>query len=461
MIPVILSGGSGTRLWPISRTKLPKQFCQIFDDSLQNLTMQRLMSWNKPWVITNKNLQNLTMLGMQKFNIPTHQILLEPTARNTAPAIALITHVLNQKGMSDDVVGVFPADHLIEKVDLFEKAINLAVEEAHKGYIVTLGIQPDFAATGFGYIHTSDSIRSKSSDFNSFAVKSFHEKPELKKAEEFIRSGNYFWNAGIFLFKIKDMVAAFEKHQPAMWSVVQKIKTDLSNLEELFPKLENISIDYAIMEKLGEQNLSCIPCEIGWSDVGSWDAVSEVMSTQKQDSKIEVDAKNNFVYSQQNKKYALVDVHDLIIVDTADATLIAKQGSTQKVKDVVDKLKNIDPNLTQEHVYEERPWGRYEILRDTDLFKSKVIHVSPHQQLSYQSHNKREEHWIITKGVGEVVLNDKIIPVKAGTYVNIPLGAKHRMRNTGNEVLEFVEVQIGNYFGEDDIIRYQDDYKRA
>jgi mannose-1-phosphate guanylyltransferase/mannose-1-phosphate guanylyltransferase/mannose-6-phosphate isomerase len=216
------------------------------------------------------------------------------------------------------------------------------------------------------------------------------------------------------------------------------------------------------MEKLTKDDLLCVPCNPGWSDVGSWDAVAEVYekSGRSRGNPIEVDSKNNFVLPKPDKRYAFVGVDDLIVVDTEDALLVAKKGETQKVKMVVDRLKSESPKLAKEHTFEERPWGRFEILRDKEHFKSKVIRVDPKQALSYQSHAQREEHWVIVRGKGEVVLNEQVIPVQAGSYVKIPLGAKHRIRNPGPEPIEFIEVQLGSYFGEDDIVRYQDDYNR-
>lgn len=461
MIPVVMSGGSGTRLWPVSRGKLPKQFCEIFDDSLQNLTVKRLAKLGSPWTITSLGLRDLTIRTLMNLNLPTDQVIYEPFAKNTAPAIATLCFLFQQKGMGEEILGVFPADHLIEKPEEFYKAITLAEKEAKTGKIVTLGIQPDHPATGFGYIETDSKTKHVNGTFTAYGVKSFHEKPSLEKAQTFIQSGGFYWNAGIFVFKVSAMIEAFNKLQPKMWQTISGLKADLSNLNEIYSQVENISIDYAIMEKLSTSQLSCVPCEIGWSDVGSWDAVADLFKGKKADHVIAVGAKNNFAFSTQDKKYAFVGVEDLIVVDTADATLITQKGATQRVKDVVDTLKIAKSKLADEHVYEHRPWGKYEILRDQENFKSKVIHVLPKQQLSLQSHTKREEHWLITKGHGEVVLNDEVIPVKPGTYIKIPLGAKHRMRNPGNEVVEFVEVQMGSYFGEDDIIRYQDDYKRT
>lgn len=461
MIPVVLSGGSGTRLWPVSRTKLPKQFCSIFEQSLHTMTLNRLSKLGAPWVITSKDLRDLTVKNLSDLSLNTKNIVLEPMAKNTAPAIALLTHILMENGHQDEIVGIFPADHVIENEEGFIAAIHLAKDEALQGKVVTLGIKPDHPATGYGYIQTEQQALTQQGSLTSHSVMKFHEKPSLEKATAFIQSGGHFWNAGIFVFKVSTMAELFKTHQPQMWNSIVTVKTDLSNIADVYPSLDNISIDYAIMEKLSPAHLACIPCDIGWNDVGSWDAIADLLGGVSSENKVEVHgAKNNFVQSSLDKTYAFVDVEDTIIVDTTDALLITKRGSTQGVKEAVDTLKLKKPHLLKEHTFEERPWGRFEVLKDTDVFKSKVIQVNPAQQISYQSHSKREEHWLITRGQGEVVLNDQIIPVKAGTYVKIPLGAKHRIRNSGTMPVEFVEVQMGSYFGEDDIVRYQDDYAR-
>lgn len=461
MIPVVMSGGSGTRLWPVSRTKLPKQFCSIFEQSLHSMTLSRLSKLGTPWVITSKTLRDLTIKNLNDLGMNPQNIILEPIAKNTAPAIALLTQSLMQKGLGDSVVGIFPADHIIENEEGFVAAVHLAKEEAIRGRVVTLGIKPDHPATGYGYIQTDGTTLSSQGKLASHSVSKFHEKPSLEKATEFIQAGDYFWNAGIFVFKVNTMADLFQTHQQQMWAAVSALKPDLSNIDSIYAVVDNISIDYAIMEKLPPSHLACVPCDIGWNDVGSWDAIAEILGGAGKENKIEVRAKNNFVQSSIDKTYAFVEVDDLIVVDTSDALLVSRKGATQGVKDAVDVLKLKKPNILKEHTFEERPWGRFEILKDTAEFKSKVIHVNPAQQISYQSHSKREEHWLITKGQGEVILNDDIIPVQPGSYVKIPLGAKHRIRNSGKITVEFVEVQMGTYFGEDDIVRYQDDYHRS
>ena len=425
------------------------------------MTLRRAARLGTPSILTSATLRDLTEKNLRELKFKDSVVLYEPSARNTAPALAFLCQYFLLQNRKDEVVAILSADHLIEKEDEFINAMALADKEAQNGKVVTLGIKPSFPATGYGYIQTQKEACVRESGFASFPVLKFHEKPELATAERFIKTGEYFWNAGIFIFKVSVMAELFATHEPEIWNSVKEIKKDLSNLKEVYDKLRNISIDYAIMEKLDSKTLTCVPADIGWSDIGSWDAVAEMTANSPgQNLSVDIKAKNNFVHPIEDKTYTFVGVEDLLVVDTRDALLITKKGSSQDVKEAVDKWKVLKPEIVTEHVFEERPWGRYEILKDTKNYKSKVIHVNAHQQISYQSHAKREEHWLVTQGKGEVVLDDKIIPIGPGTYVKIPLGAKHRIRNTGDAVIEFIEIQLGTYFGEDDIIRYSDDYKR-
>lgn len=452
MIPAILSGGSGTRLWPVSRANFPKQFCELFDDSLQSLTLKRCLELGTPWIVTGQALKTLTEANLKELNLQGVSTIYEPVAKNTAPAVAVLAQLLVLKGQGAEIVGVFPSDHLIKNTVAFYQAVREAEVLAKQGFVVTLGIQPDHPATGYGYIQ-----KEKSSN----KVLKFHEKPSLENAEKFLASGDFFWNAGMFIFKAEVLLAKFQKLQPEIFKIVSQLKPDLSNLDEIYRLFPNISIDYAIMEKLSSEELACVPADMAWSDVGSWDAVAEVSDRVSSSHSLEVKGHDNFVFGREGKMYSFVGTEDLILVDTADAMMVVKKGESQEVKQVVEALQKQGSSLTRDHVFEKRPWGAFEILRDTEHFKSKVITVNPHSQLSYQSHNKRAEHWIITRGQGEVVLNDEVMPVKAGSHIFIPTEAKHRIRNTSDAVLEFVEVQLGTYFGEDDIVRYQDDYKRT
>ncbi|MBX2987353.1 MAG: mannose-1-phosphate guanylyltransferase/mannose-6-phosphate isomerase [Bdellovibrionaceae bacterium] len=466
MIPVVMSGGSGTRLWPVSRAHLPKQFCDLLGEPLQSLTLKRVAPFGAPWIITSSALRTLTEINAKSTGLAMGRVLYEPTARNTAAAIGLLCRCLQLQGLGHEVAGVFPSDHLVRREKEFRAAVDFAGSLAEEGKVVTLGIKPDRPETGFGYIQTSGEATRSSGHFQAKPVQAFHEKPSLEKARSFLQQGSFSWNAGIFIFRADVMARLLETYEPAVWQPLSELREDLSNLEEVYARVKSISIDYAVMEKIGGGGeLVCVPADIGWSDVGSWDAVAEENRLRGVESRGAVvkgvDSRGVFVEAPAGKTVALIGVEDLNVVDTGDALLIARKGESQRVREIVDPLTKAGDAIVKDHAFEDRPWGRFEILRDTDHFKSKVITVHAKQQISYQSHARREEHWTITRGVGEVVLNDQVIPVRAGSHVHIPLGAKHRIRNTSDQPLEFVEVQLGDYFGEDDIVRYQDDYKRV
>lgn len=465
MIPVILSGGSGTRLWPVSRASYPKQFCEFFDGSFLGNTIVRLKALGDVHILTVKAMEALTHRAVKRDGLKPENVIFEPMGKNTAPAIALLCHVLHQRGLADEIVGVFPSDHLIADEEAFDRAVRLAERVAQKGYVVTLGVQPNAPATGYGYIEVSDQIVDQVGDLTARAVRGFREKPNLTLAKTYLESGRHFWNAGMFVFKVSDMIAHFQKFQPQIWAKISQIKNDFSNAEYNYALVDGISIDYGIMEKLEKQ--VCVPCDMGWSDVGSWDEmarISEETTSIQSRSRAEVfnyNSENNYVFSVQSKVIGLVDVTDLILVDTPDALLAVRKGSTQRVKELVDSMKEAGLPEATSHPFETRPWGRFEILADEKEFKAKKIVIDPGGQISYQSHNQRAEHWVIVSGQAELTLNEQKTAMGPGQSVNIPVGAKHRIRNAGSQPLIFVEVQTGQYFGEDDIIRYLDDYNRV
>ncbi len=466
-----MSGGSGTRLWPVSRQSFPKQFSELFGAGLENSlfakAVARLAPLGSPWTITVQDMKVLTEKTLASKKISSADIsaqtLYEPRGRNTAAAVAFFCRVLEMRDQRDVIAGVFPADQLIRDEVKFQNAVRSAVNFAANGEIVTLGVSPTFPATGYGYIETSGSASESSS--TALRATRFREKPDLKTATEFLSKGNYLWNAGMFVFKVSKMIELLKTHAPKVWTPFENLKPDLSNLKVVYDQVESISIDFAVMERLSSH--VTIPCDFDWSDVGSWDAIAGMPpdETSAKVQTIEIAGAKNFVQPFGDKTYAFVGTDDLIVVDTQDATLIAKRGQTEKVKDVVDRLKVL-PNgeRATNHSFEVRPWGNFEVLRDTSDFKSKTITVDAGAQLSLQSHTQRAEHWIIVRGQGEVVLNEEVIPVAAGSHVFIPIGAKHRMRNTApkdsGKDLIFVEIQLGTYFGEDDITRYEDSYGR-
>lgn len=456
LIPVVLSGGSGSRLWPVSRQSYPKQFCHLLDESLFTKSVKRLAPLGSPWTVTVREMKVLTEKSLREAAVPVDQVIYEPFGRNTAPAIALLCRQFELRGWTDQVTGIFPADHLIDNEAAFLAAVRLGASIAAKGEIVTLGVKPTSPATGYGYIETAEAFAG-----GGVRAVGFREKPNEMTAREFIARGNFYWNAGMFIFKISKMIELLKQYAPDVWESAASLRADLSNLTDVYDRIRSVSIDYAVMERLPRH--VCIPCDFGWSDLGSWDAMAEVFEKQGLGSKniIRVDADGCFVQPSGDRTYALVGVEDLLVVDTVDALLITRRGESERVKEVVEILKMTPGTTAVQHVFEVRPWGRFEVLRDTELYKSKAIVVDPGAQISYQSHAKRSEHWIIFKGRGEVVLDDKTVAIGPGSHIYVPAGTRHRIRADVNEPLEFVEVQVGTYFGEDDIVRYEDSYGRG
>jgi mannose-1-phosphate guanylyltransferase/mannose-1-phosphate guanylyltransferase/mannose-6-phosphate isomerase len=455
-----MSGGSGTRLWPLSRNSLPKQFCEIFEQSLITQTYSRLKPLGPPHILTVEGFKDLSIKALTPLGLKQSDLMLEPFGRNTAPAIAMLCARLLQKGLDHEVVGIFPADHFILQESQFRKCVQAAELLALKADVVTIGIEPTEPATGYGYIEINRKESFVADQSTAFKALGFREKPNRVQAQQFIAAKTFFWNAGMFIFQVKKMIALFEKHLPQIWAPMKNSKPE--NITEVYKQISPISIDYGIMEKLDSH--ICIPSSFQWSDVGSWDSIvdlleksSEVKSKLKKNL-YETHGNSNTLISSTERTLGFVGVNNLIVIDTEDATLIASRGTTENVKELLDLMPN-NRSRTQ-HTFEIRPWGKFEILRDTQDFKSKIITVDPGARLSYQSHTKREEHWTIINGSGEVILNDETIKVSRGKSVLIPMGSKHRIINTGAEPLVFLEVQLGSYFGEDDIIRYKDEYGR-
>jgi len=453
----VLSGGSGTRLWPLSRKMYPKQFYALGPTTRPLLidSIDRLEALGaRIEIITTEELKNSTMGLAQRFDKRV-DYLWEPAARNTAPAIALFTW----KALQEDpntILGVFPADHVIQKQDHFAAAVKLAVQEATKGSVVTLGIAPTYPADAYGYMELGAKIDATKTEPQR--VIRFIEKPSRYKAESLLATEKVVWNAGIFVFKAQVMADALARHMPELWNQIRQIKTgDEASLKEIYSSVPKESIDYGVMEKLTD--IVCVPVDLGWTDLGSWE---EVAKFQSPGDDVGVQASGSTYINRSNhpKQVVFVGVSDVIAVDTDDALLVMQRGLGQSVKDAVQILEKRKSPLTVQHRFEERPWGRFEILFEADYCKSKRICVWPGQKLSYQSHKFRQEQWTIVKGVAHVTLDDVVHELKPGQSIFIPLGAKHRIANRGGEDMEFIEVQTGTYFGEDDIVRYSDDYGR-
>jgi mannose-1-phosphate guanylyltransferase/mannose-1-phosphate guanylyltransferase/mannose-6-phosphate isomerase len=468
MIPIILSGGSGARLWPVSRESYPKQFCDFFDHSFLEQTLERILDFGAPQVVTVESMRHVTMSALAKYKLPENALIFEPMGKNTSAAVALICHRLRLQGMQDHVVGVFPADHLVLNIERFKEAINKASLLASTNQLVVVGVEPRYPATGYGYIEVESELTNTSEYKNPVVSKvlAFHEKPDEKKAQSIWQSRRHFWNTGVYVFKVSEMIKLFEAHMPEHWRKISQILPDLSNAHHIYANLESISVDFGITEKA--KNIAAVISEFGWSDVGSWDEVARIAEASQDvpfDSKARVyntaGASSNFVFSRGEKAVGIVGLSQMLVVDTPDALLLAAKGESEKVRDLVRDMRQAGIAQVKEHRFDARPWGTYEILHEDPQFKLKKIMVSPGQKLSYQSHAKRAETWVVIEGVAQVVLNDVQYDLKAGDTICIPRGAKHRMINPSDRPLVFVEVQTGSYFGEDDITRFQDNYGRA
>lgn len=479
--PIILSGGSGTRLWPVSRASFPKQFNDLLGESLLARTLRRAQPLGPPRVVAGRGGEVLTRRVLDDLGLEAATSIFEPVGRNTGPALALACHLLQLEGRGGEVAGSFHSDHLIADEATFRRAVRLAARCADEGQIATLGIRPSEPATGYGYLEIGDEVFAREEGVGvdgggeggetlaAYRVRGFREKPDAETARAFLAAGNYLWNAGMFVFRVDVLAAHFARLMPETWNAIQRIRPDsqggLAHLAEVYDALPSQSIDVGIMEKVDEQ--VSIPCDIGWSDVGSWDEVARLAAgggegvSDTEGQLFEQAAAGNFVHPLRDKVYALVGVDDLLVVDTEDALLVAAKGRSQEVKEVVAQLAAAGRAEATEHPFEFRPWGDFEVLGDSDRFKSKILRVRPGQQLSYQSHRHRQEHWVVVAGHPQVVLDGEIVALSPGEHIHIPQGARHRIRNPGEEVVEIVEVQLGDYFGEDDIVRYEDDYDRT
>lgn len=462
--PIILSGGSGTRLWPLSRVSSPKQFLKLFDDkSLFQKTVLRSSDdklFNHPIIVCNNDHRFSVAHEMQQISKIAGSIILEPVARNTAPAIAAAAFdVLKNYSEDDDLMLVMPSDHLIKDENSFINSIKEAAKLAEDGFLITFGIVPESPETGYGYIEKGE----------GYEVKRFVEKPNLDTARKFIQAGNFFWNSGIFMFKASAYLRnlqnlSSEVFENAKKSYENSVKDlDFIRLEETsFKDVPNISIDYAVMEK--SKKIAVIPISVGWNDIGSWSAIAEVSKKDQNNNSLVGDvltAKTDNCYiDSKHGLVATIGVSDLIIVNLKDTVLIANKNNTQEVKEIYQKLKDKNRSECSDHPKMYRPWGSFETIDESDRFKVKRITVEPGESLSLQMHHHRAEHWIVVRGTASVTCGDKTFDLHEDQSTYIPLESKHRLENKGKETLELIEVQTGNYLGEDDIIRFSDKYGR-
>lgn len=459
MKTIILAGGSGTRLWPLSRTYYPKQFLKLKnrDKSVFQMSFERclkLTNLNEIYIVTNNSykfliLDQIEALGHQ---INESQILLEPSGKNTLPAIYYGVKEIQKQG--EDIVAVFPSDHLISDEEKFTATIKKGAQLAGE-HVITFGIKPNQPHTGYGYIKPGTSLATGTTGYRA---DEFKEKPDQQTAQTYVEKG-YLWNSGMFMFKTDIFTAELKQHNPEVYQAFEA-----NDIKEIYQKTPDISIDYGIMEK--SQRVAVIPLDVTWTDLGSFDAFYDEFTPDDQgnitfDGDILIDSGNNLLYTDKNKAVALIGVNDLIVVDEKDALLICKKDQSQKVKEVVKKLKATGDSRADYHLTTYRPWGSYTILEEGLFYKIKRITVLPGKKLSHQLHHHRSEHWIVVKGTARVTVEDQEFFVRSGESTYVQTGHKHRLENPGKVLLEVIEVQLGEYLEEDDIVRFDDDFGRC
>jgi mannose-1-phosphate guanylyltransferase len=465
IVPVILCGGGGTRLWPLSRSFYPKQFLNLVNESslFQETILRLPKSLNKPLVICNEDQRFLAAEQLRQIKIKPNGIILEPVGRNTAPAITLAALKLMTE-IDDPLLLVLSSDHLIQDITAFHESINIAEKLAMDNKLVTFGILPDKPETGYGYIKVD-----KSEPGKYFNIKSFEEKPNKKDSQNYIDSGNYLWNSGMFMFKSSIYLNEIEKFEPGIFKACKKsLKKEFHDLDFIrldndeFIQCPNKSIDYAVMEKTEKSIV--VQLDAHWKDIGSWDALFDSKNKDAGGNVIEGDVildnvSNTFAYST-NRLVTATGVSNLIIVDTPDALLVTNKDSVQNVKNIVNKLKNSKRPEIENHRKVFRPWGYYDSIDNGSGFQVKRILVNPGAKLSLQKHKHRAEHWIVVKGIANITFKDKVFNLSSNQSTYIPKGEIHRLENKEKIPLEIIEIQTGMYLGEDDIIRLEDDYQR-
>jgi mannose-1-phosphate guanylyltransferase len=469
--PVIMCGGSGTRLWPLSRSQFPKQFLPLVNDtSMLQDTMARLPTQHKdPVFICNEDHRFLVAEQVKQVKCGKATILLEPQGRNTAPAVALAA-INALESNSDALLLVLAADHVIKDTEKFHQAVGVATAAALQDKLVTFGIVPAQAETGYGYIKQGEEVKGDGKDSGVFTVAKFVEKPDEETAQSYLASGDYLWNSGMFLFKASRYLEELEKFRPDILASCQDAMTNVEkDLDftrpdrEAFLQCADESIDYAVMEKTLDAVV--VPLDAGWSDVGSYSALWEVCEQDSDKNVIKGDViahdtSNSYLHSQ-NKLIATLGVDNLVVIDTPDAVLIANKDKVQNVKKIVNELKAQQRSEVSLHREIYRPWGKYDSVDNGERFQVKRITVNPGAKLSVQMHHHRAEHWIIVSGTAKVTLDNETILLSENQSTYIPIGVVHALENPGKLPLEMIEVQSGSYLGEDDIVRFEDKYGRA
>jgi len=463
MYSIILAGGSGSRLWPLSRELYPKQLLNIKNkDSLLQLTFKRLTSFlPAEKILSITNTKHFSNVKYQLSALTQNPIVLsEPIAKNTAPAIAITTRYIQGIATEEDpIILAIPSDHIIEDTEKFAQSIKNAEKIAQEGYIVTFGVKPNYAETGFGYINIAEKLD------NGFKVKSFVEKPSKDLAETYLKQGNWFWNSGIFMFKASVILKELENYDKNIFEILNEF--DFNNSIEIpyinFEKMPNISIDYSVMEK--SNNLALVELTSDWQDMGSWQSIYDVSPKDGQGNVkighiLDKDSKNSFMYSS-SKLVATIGLEDTVVVETEDAILACKKDKVQEVKQIFETLKQQHDNTHLVHKTVYRPWGFYTVLAQGAGFLTKLIQVNSGQKLSVQSHNHRSEHWVVLSGMAKVLLDGKALTLSPGHSVDIPIKAIHSLQNPYKDELKIIEVQKGDLLIEEDIVRYEDIYGRV
>lgn len=462
ILPVILSGGAGKRLWPLSRESHPKQFLPLFDGrSLFSLTLERVQAegFAAPLVICNSEHR---FMAAEQLGGCDSRIIIEPCSRNTAPAVAMAALAADP----DDILLVLPSDHLFTDVAAFRSMVTGAQPLAAAGYLVTFGVQPVFPATGYGYIKRAAAVKEAAGGFH---VERFVEKPDLATAQQYLASGDYLWNCGVFMFRAGTLLDQMRQHAPAVMQACERAfatrATDLGFIRldaEAFATAPDISIDYAVMEKTDKAVV--VACNTAWSDVGSWGSLADSMEKDRAGNVVRgdvllQDTRNSTVFSEE-KLVVAMGVDGLIVIETDDAILVAPRSESENIKKVVETLASQQRSHVKSHRKVYRPWGYYDSIGEGDRHKVKRIMVKPGASLSLQMHHHRAEHWIVVRGTARVVRGDDEFLLTENQSTYIPLGVTHRLENPGTIDLEIIEVQSGPYLGEDDIVRFEDHYGR-
>jgi mannose-1-phosphate guanylyltransferase / mannose-6-phosphate isomerase len=474
LYPVIMAGGSGTRFWPLSRQLFPKQLLRIMgDETLIQQTMRRVVCASAPnrvMISTNSAQAESIRVQLSEWkDALTHNFVLEPEGRNTAPAIALVALELVRRD-PDAIMLVVPADHIVNGQRAFDLAVALAAMLANQDYLVTFGIKPIRPETGYGYIRPNRNVTlGKKGPFKGHPVYRFIEKPNAAKAAQYLKAGDYYWNSGMFIWRAATILDEIRRHQPTLFRGIEKIGQLMQagatrlTIDDAYRALTPVSIDTGVMER--SKKAAIVPVSFQWSDVGSWGSLDEVAPKDKAGNVVvgrvvDIESRGSIVYGDR-RLVATIGLTDMVVVDTPDATLVCPKSRAQDVKQLVEMLKRQNAPEHLEHLTVHRPWGSYTILEEGPGYKVKRVTVKPGGRLSLQMHHRRSEHWVVITGTARVTRGDEVFDLNIGHSTEIPLETRHRLENPGQETLHIIEVQNGPYLGEDDIVRFQDDYGRT